>query len=118
MTLLKHNFTNLLIIIVAAWIVGGCYEEIIFRGFILRTTQGWFVRSASSFWLAGLLTSVLFGLYHWQQGVFGVVPATLGALYWTYLLKRYDGNLWYPMISHALYDTIALTMIYLDVLHN
>jgi len=31
------------------------------------------------------------------------------------LLWRYKGNLWYPIISHAFYDTIALTMIYFGI---
>ena len=98
--------------------VGGFYEEIVFRGFIQRTIQKWFTTyNNASFWLAGLLTSILFGVYHWQQGIFGVIPAALGGLYWTYLLKRYNGNLWYPIVSHALYDTIALVMIYLNVLN-
>jgi membrane protease YdiL (CAAX protease family) len=114
----KNNIKNLLIITVASWIVGGFYEEIVFRGFIQSTMQKWFAKYKSSFWMAGLLTSVLFGLYHWQQGIFGVIPATLGGLYWTYLLRRYNGNLWYPMVSHALYDTIALTMIYLGILNS
>ncbi|TKK68481.1 CPBP family intramembrane metalloprotease [Ilyomonas limi] len=115
---IKNNIINLMIITIAAWVVGGFYEEIVFRGFIQRTIQKWLAEYKSSFWLAGLLTSVLFGLYHWQQGIFGVIPATLGGLYWTYLLRRYNGNLWYPIVSHAAYDTIALTMIYLDILNN
>ena len=114
---IKNNIKKLVAITVAAWVVGGFYEEIVFRGFIQRTTQKWFTKYNASFWLAGLLTSILFGLYHWQQGIFGVIPATLGGLYWTYLLKRYNGNLWYPIVSHALYDTIALAMIYLNVLN-
>lgn len=101
----------------AAWVVGGFYEEIVFRGFIQRTMQKWFSNYSLSFWMAGLLTSILFGLYHWQQGIFGVIPATLGGLYWTYLLKRYNGNLWYPIVSHASYDTIALIMIYFGILN-
>lgn len=113
---IKNNITNLLIIIVAAWIGGGFYEEIVFRGFIQKTIQKWFVKYKSSFWVAGLLTSVLFGLYHWQQGIFSVIPAALGGLYWTYL-KRFNENLWYPIVSHAVYDTIALTMIYLNILN-
>jgi membrane protease YdiL (CAAX protease family) len=55
---------------------------------------------------------MLFGLYHWQQGVFGMIPAALGGLLWTFLLWRFKGNLWYAIISHAVYDTIALIMIY------
>ncbi len=99
--------------IIAAWVVGGFYEEIVFRGFIQATTQEWFGKLKHSFWLAGLLTSILFGMYHWQQGIFGMVPSFLGGLLWTALLRRYKDNLWYPIISHALYDTIALTMIYM-----
>jgi membrane protease YdiL (CAAX protease family) len=115
---IKNNIVTLLIITVAAWIVGGFYEEIVFRGFIQGTIQKWFVKYKSSYWIAGLFTSILFGLYHWQQGIFGVIPAGLGSFYWTYLLRRYNGNLWYPIVSHALYDTIALMMIYLNVLNN
>ncbi|RNI34824.1 CPBP family intramembrane metalloprotease [Hanamia caeni] len=114
---IKNNIKKLLAIMLAAWVVGGSYEEIVFRGFIQRTMQKWFSNYSLSFWMAGLLTSILFGLYHWQQGIFGVIPATLGGLYWTYLLKRYNGNLWHPIVSHASYDTIALTMIYFGILN-
>ena len=109
---IRKKLSNLIITIVAAWIIGGFYEEIVFRGFIQITIQEWFKRFRYSFWLAGLSTSILFGLYHWQQGIFGIVPSALGGLLWTFLLWRYKGNLWYPIISHAVYDTIALTMIY------
>jgi uncharacterized protein len=112
---IRNKLTNLIITVVAAWIVGGFYEEIVFRGFIHTTIQEWFKKFKFSFWLAGLLTSILFGLYHWQQGIFGIVPSFLGGLLWTFLLWRYKGNLWYPIISHAIYDTIALTMIYLGI---
>ena len=112
---IRNNLSNLIITLIAAWIIGGFYEEIVFRGFIQTTIREWFVKSRHSFWLAGLLTSILFGLYHWQQGIFGIVPSFLGGLLWTLLLWRYKGNLWYPIISHAIYDTIALTMIYFGI---
>ena len=109
---IRNKLSNLIITLIAAWIIGGFYEEIVFRGFIQTTIREWFVKSRHSFWLAGLSTSILFGLYHWQQGIFGIVPSFLGGLLWTLLLWRYKGNLWYPIISHAIFDTIALTMIY------
>lgn len=112
---IRKRLSMLIITIVAAWFVGGFYEEIVFRGFIQTTITKWFGNFKYSFWLAGILTSVLFGLYHWQQGIFGVVPSFLGGLLWTFLLRRYEGNLWYPIMSHAIYDTIALTMIYLGI---
>jgi membrane protease YdiL (CAAX protease family) len=112
---IREKLSNLIITLIAAWIVGGFYEEIVFRGFIQTTIREWFVKSKHSFWLAGLLTSFLFGLYHWQQGIFGIVGSFMGGILWTFLLWRYKGNLWYPIISHAVYDTIALTMIYFGV---
>jgi len=112
---IREKLANLIITLIAAWVVGGFYEEIVFRGFIQATIREWFVKSRHSFWLAGLSTSILFGLYHWQQGIFGIVPSFLGGLLWTLLLWRHKGNLWYPIISHAFYDTIALTMIYFGI---
>ena len=112
---IRNKLTNLIITIIAAWIIGGFYEEIVFRGFIQTTIPEWFKKFQFSFWLAGVLTSVLFGLYHWQQGIFGIVASALGGLLWTFLLRRYKGNLWYPIISHAIYDTIALTLIYFGI---
>ena len=112
---IRSKWSNLVITLAAAWVIGGFYEEIAFRGFIQTTIRDWFSESKNSFWLAALLTSTLFGLYHWQQGIFGVIPSFLGGLLWTFLLWRYKGNLWYPIISHAIYDTIALTMIYFGI---
>jgi len=113
----KNNILTLLVVILAAWIGGGFYEEFVFRGFMQKVMQKWFAKYRYRFWIAGFIVSVLFGLYHWQQGIFGVIPATMGGLYWTCILKRYDGVLWYPMISHAAYDTLALTMLYLGILN-
>ena len=111
---IRKKLSNLIISLIAAWIIGGFYEEIAFRGFIQTTIRGWSIKSRQSFWLAGILTSILFGVYHWQQGIFGIISSGLGGLLWTFLLWRYRGNLWYPIISHAAYDTIALMMIYLE----
>ena len=112
---IRKKLLNFIITLIAAWIIGGFYEEIVFRGFIQTTIGGWFIKSRYSFWLAGLLTSILFGLYHWQQEIFGIIPSALGGLFWTFLLWRYKGNLWYPIISHAVFDTTALTMIYFGI---
>lgn len=112
---IKNNLGMLVMVIVAAWVIGGFYEEIVFRGFLQTTFMRWMGNGADSFWWSALLTSGLFGLYHFQQGVFGMVPAILGSLFWSVLLWRSGGNLWYVIIGHATYDTLALVMIYLGM---
>jgi membrane protease YdiL (CAAX protease family) len=108
---IKNNISNLIITTIAAWIVGGFYEEIVFRGFINSTIE----KYLNSFWISASITSILFGLYHWQQGVFGIVAAVLGGLYWSFIYSYFDKNLWNSILSHAIFDTITLTLIYLGL---
>lgn len=54
---IKNNIRNLLIITAAAWILGGFYEEIVFRGFIQRIIQKWFSKYKPSLRVAGVFTS-------------------------------------------------------------
>src|SRR6187397_134370 len=39
---IREKLSNLIITLIAAWIVGGFYEEIVFRGFIQTTIREWF----------------------------------------------------------------------------
>ncbi|MDJ1485939.1 CPBP family intramembrane metalloprotease [Cytophagaceae bacterium YF14B1] len=115
---MQNHLNTLITTLIAAWIVGGLYEEIIFRGFIRSTLEKYILEKRTHRYsqpIPAVITSLLFGLYHWQQDVFGVISAFMGGFYWTYLLGRYKGNLWYPIFCHAWFDTLALTMIYFDV---
>jgi membrane protease YdiL (CAAX protease family) len=101
-----------LCIVVAGWVIGGWYEEIIFRGFIHNRVMRFFSGSKSSFAIAAVFTSFVFGLYHIQQGMSGVIHAALFSAIPIYLMYRYKGNLWYGMLFHAMYDTIGLSWIF------
>jgi membrane protease YdiL (CAAX protease family) len=106
---IRENISTLIITLFAACLVGGFYEEIVFRGFIQRTFERIF---KNNFWVSAIFTSTLFGLYHFQQGIFGMIPSFFGALFWSYLLKKSNGNLWVTIFSHATFDIITLLLIY------
>lgn len=108
---IKGNLSKLIITIFAAWLIGGCYEEIVFRGYIQFLLEKRLIGQAGIFSCI-LITSILFGLYHWQQDIFGIIAAFLGGLYWGSLCKKYNSNLWVPILSHAIFDTITLVLIY------
>ncbi|MEH6307264.1 CPBP family intramembrane glutamic endopeptidase [Olivibacter sp. CPCC 100613] len=109
---IRKHISRLMITLVAAWIVGGFYEEIVFRGFINSLLE----KYTNSFWLSACITGLLFGLYHCQQGLFGIIAATFGGLYWSFIYRYFGRNLWNSILSHAFFDTIALTLIYLGLL--
>lgn len=110
---IRENPATLIMTITAAWLIGGFYEEIVFRGYIQNLLQKRIV-SRFSIAISILLTSLLFGLYHCQQDIYGIVAAVLGGLFWGILYKKVNNNLWIPVISHAIFDTITLVLIYTD----
>jgi len=109
------NLPAYLMTLVASWIVGGVYEELAFRGFIRFGVEQLVAPIKYKLYIGVVVSSILFGLYHIQQGIFGVIGATLGGLYWAVIVVKNRGDLWPAIFSHAVYDTAALTMIYLDI---
>jgi membrane protease YdiL (CAAX protease family) len=109
---IRHHFINYILLLLLAAFLVIPYEEIIFRGFIFNRIRAIF-RSGSSFIVSGLITSMLFALYHWQEGLGAVIAIFIFALFITWLYKLFKGNLWYLIFFHILYDTFMLTVILL-----
>jgi membrane protease YdiL (CAAX protease family) len=109
---IRHHFINYIQLLLLAAFLVIPYEEIIFRGFIFNRIRAIF-RSGSSFIISGLITSMLFALYHWQEGLGAVIAIFIFALFITGLYKLFKGNLWYLIFFHILYDAFMLTVILL-----
>ena len=107
---IRHHFINYLFLLLLAAVLVIPYEEIIFRGFIFSRVKAMFKKS---FLISGTITSILFALYHWQEGWGAVMAIFIFALFITWLYKIFKGNLWYLIFFHLLYDTFMLTMILL-----
>lgn len=107
---IRHHFINYLLLLLLAAVLVVPYEEIVFRGFIFNRVKAMFKKS---FLISGVITSVLFALYHWQEGWGAVIAIFVFALFITWLYKVFKGNLWYLIFFHLLYDTFMLGMIWL-----
>lgn len=82
-------------------VLAGVGEEILFRGAI----QGWVSERAGE--AAGLLlASALFGLAHSVNRVYAITAGVMGI--YLGLLAQVTGSLVAPMVTHALYDFLAL----------
>lgn len=107
----KNSLTGYLLILLIAWVLGVPYEEIIFRGFMLTRIRKMVKAGKMNLVISGLITSVVFGLYHLQQGFGGIVNAFVFGVALMFLYKLFKGNLWYLIFFHAMYDTVAITAI-------
>jgi len=111
---IKHHPFNFIFILIAGFIVGGFYEELVFHGFVFtrieKIVKGKFVVPTSF-----ILTNVIFGLYHFQLGTAGMLNAFLAGSAYQYLMMKFHRNLWYSIFFHAFFDAIGLTYIYLGI---
>ena len=62
--------------------------------------------------VAVLLSSVLFGFLHTEQGVIGVVITTLDAIFWSTLRYRYR-TLWAAILAHGFNNTIGMVAYFI-----
>lgn len=84
-------------------VVAPISEELIFRGVLFAGWRG------KGFVPAALVSSVLFGLAHWQPNV-ALATAVLGWLL-AYLYEK-TGSLWAPIGLHAAKNALAFALVY------
>jgi len=108
---IKHNPINFLLLILLASVLVIPYEEIAFRGFILNRLKGILGDKGNAFSYSGLLASILFALYHWQEGWGAMIAIFIFAVIITWVYRKFKSNLWYAIFFHIAYDVFMLTMI-------
>jgi uncharacterized protein len=109
---IRNNPVSYIMILLLALIVGGFYEEIIFHGFIFTRLEKIFKGKWATV-SAFIIANVIFGLYHFQQGIKGILLAAVAGVAYHILILKFNRNLWYGLFFHAFFDFIGLTLIYL-----
>ncbi len=102
-----HSLGALLLTICLVGILTGIGEEFVFRG-MLQQLIG---ESLNSKHLAIWITAFIFSAIHFQ--FFGFIPRFILGLFLGYLLI-WTGNLWVPVFAHALNNSIAVIVSYLN----
>lgn len=94
------------------WTLAAFGEELAYRGYLqtrigdLLGDRRWPVIAAV------VITSVLFGAAHSEQGAIGIAVTFLDGCFFSYLRVRYN-SLWAPILAHGLNNTIGLTAFFL-----
>jgi len=96
----RAGLGTLLIVAVSA----GVGEELLFRGVVQPGFIAWLGTAPGL-----LLASLIFGAVHWLSPGYAVAAA-IGGLYFG-VVAILSGNLFIPMLGHALYDLVALLIL-------
>ncbi|MBS0243344.1 MAG: CPBP family intramembrane metalloprotease [Proteobacteria bacterium] len=94
------------LIFMAAVVLAGPVEELLFRGVLSRTLEGTWL----GFWGGAALASAAFAMLHVQYGVGGqiVIFAVGLTLAW---IRSWSGSLWPAIVAHAFNNAAALLVM-------
>jgi|SRR5690606_1383037 len=84
----------------------GFYEEIVARGLLLTRAR----ELVGGFWPPVLISSALFALGHFYQGVYGVVQTALFGLVLAAFTLRW-GTLWPAIFAHAAINMLSVVQL-------
>ena len=109
----KGNLGAFMVLLAMGWIIGGLFEEFLFRGYLLNRINQLFSNPAWAKWTGIFVTSISFAIAHTYQGMGGMINTfifslVLGMLY--YFLNR---NTWYVILVHGFFDTFGIFYIYM-----
>jgi membrane protease YdiL (CAAX protease family) len=108
----QGNPALLLVFLMFSWTLAAFGEEICFRGFLMKRVADLFGDSRAA-WIASLLlSSVLFGWGHTEQGVSGWMQEGLSGLLLGVLFLLAGRNLVVPIVAHGVSNTLAFVLIY------
>jgi uncharacterized protein len=110
---IKGNLPMLLFFILLSWILAAFGEEICFRGFLMNRLANLFGNDNVAWILSLVLSSILFGWGHTEQGITGWIQEGLSGLFLGIIFLKSVKNLTVPIVSHGVSNTLAFILIYL-----
>lgn len=111
---IKHNLVGYITIMVIMWLFAAFGEELLFRGYYMKGLALFLGNTNKAWLLSAFISSLYFGLSHSYQGLSGVVSVTLFSLLISMLFYKNKNNLLLLVFIHGIYDSIFITLLYLD----
>lgn len=108
--LIKNNKNLLINSYIIGWVVGGFFEEIIFRGFLINSISS-IIPKKIGLIIAVCFSSIIFGYLHNYQGISGQILNGITGLFLCVLYIKTNKNLWLCILTHGFINTIGLTAL-------
>ena len=110
---LKDNLGMLFLTLGSVYIVSSFGEEVVYRAFLINRISQFVAWSKHGTAIAVILSSVVFGLVHYQWGPMGMVQKGFMGLALGICYIKLKKRLWILILAHAYMDTILMVQMYL-----
>jgi membrane protease YdiL (CAAX protease family) len=108
-----HNHPGVLALALAlTWTVAAFGEELVWRGYVLNRIAEVLGSIGGRFAIAVILSSAVFGLAHYDQGITGVTENIIDGASLACLYLASCRNLWVPILAHGMTDTVDCILLY------
>ena len=109
---LQGNLSGLIVLLVLTWTLAAFAEEVVFRGYLFRRVRDVLGDGRPGIVSAVVITSLLFGMIHLEQGVVGVALTTMDAVVFCALRLKFADNLWPAIMAHGFNNTIGMVAVF------
>jgi len=109
---LQGNVGMFAALLIAGWLLGAFAEELAYRGYLLTRIREATGNGRIGLAIAVLVSSMLFGFAHSEQGLIGVLIVTIDGIYFSVLRLHYQ-TLWASVLAHGFNNTIGFTAFFL-----
>ncbi len=109
---LEGNVGLLVGLLALSWTLAAVGEEFAYRGYLLTRMRQLFGPGRVAAFTAVVLSSLLFGIAHTEQGVVGVAIVTLDAIAFCFVRYHYR-TVWAAVLAHGFNNTIGFVTFFL-----
>lgn len=110
---LKDNIGMLILTLGGVYIVSSFGEEVIYRAFLINRISELGQETTKATVIAVILSSIVFGLVHYEWGPMGIVQTGFMGLALGICYIKFKRRLWILILAHAYMDTILMVQMYL-----
>lgn len=111
---IRGDFGTYLGMMAMMWVFAAFGEELLFHGYYMRQFAKLFGDTNKAWLLSGILIAIYFGISHGYQGLSGIIGVSIGSLFFAALYYKNKTNLLLLVLIHGIYDSIWITLIYLN----
>ncbi|MCA0931332.1 CPBP family intramembrane metalloprotease [Lutimonas saemankumensis] len=111
---IEGNFVGYVVLMLVVWIFAAFGEEFLFRGYYMKALAELLGNNNKAWILSAFITSLYFGVSHIYQGLSGVISVFLWSITISLIFNKNRNNLLLLVLIHGFYDSIGVTLIYLN----
>jgi len=111
---IRGDFASFFTLFLIMWVFAAFGEEFLFSGYYMKHLAKFLGDTNKAWGISAIILTIYFGVSHNYQGTTGMISVSLASSIFFYIFYKNRTNLALLVFTHGFYDTIGLTLIYLN----